>query len=96
MNIRTLSPAEDELTTALRYYENISFRTAENFIEDFQDCVERIRQFPTAWALITKTLRRCLFKKFEYSIIYTITPSEIIIICIMHNKQKPNYWLTRI
>ncbi|MFA5834741.1 MAG: type II toxin-antitoxin system RelE/ParE family toxin [Bacteroidota bacterium] len=96
MNIRTLLLAEDELTVALEYYENISIRTAEHFIDDFHDCVERIRQFPTAWAPITTTLRRCLFKKFEYSIIYTITPSEIIIICVMHNKQKPDYWLSRI
>lgn len=96
MNIRALSPAEDELAVTVHYYEKISKRTAEYFIDDFIDCVERIKQSPTAWKPITQSLRRCLFTKFEHSIIYKITPEEIIIVCVMHNKQKPEYWISRL
>lgn len=96
MTIRSHSNAESELTAALEYYQNISPKIARNFINDFEECLQRIQQFPTAWSPITPTLRRCHFKRFKYSIIYKIYTTEIFIVCVMHDKRKPGYWIERL
>jgi len=46
--------------------------------------------------LIDSTIRRCLIKRFPYSILYGINVDMIVIIAIAHLHRKPNYWQGRL
>ena len=35
-------------------------------------------------------------RRFPYSILYVIHNNEVIVVAVMHHKQKPNYWIERL
>ena len=87
--------ALQELFDATNYYTAQSPLIAEKFISDFEHAVSLIQRFPTAFPEKQKGFRRCLFRKFNYGLIYKIDPEQIIIVAVMNNFRAPNYWYKR-
>jgi len=48
------------------------------------------------WPEIDYETRRRVVRRFPYSILYRIHIDEIIIVAVMHQKQKPSYWIDRL
>ncbi len=53
-------------------------------------------EHPNTWPAIDYEIRRRVVRRFPYSILYRIDVDEIVIVAIMHQKQKPNYWIDRL
>lgn len=87
--------AVQELFDATKYYSSQSRTAAEKFIEDVEHAVILIQDHPEAFPDIGKGFRRCLFRKFNYSIIYKIDNDIVIITAVMNNSRKPEYWHRR-
>ena len=96
MKIRFLVPAEIEMLEAAAYYEMHVKSLGENFLDIVETAVTEIAEEPTIWMEIYQGIRRRLIRRFPYSILYSICDSEIVVVAIMHQKQKPNYWIGRI
>jgi len=94
--IRFLSPAEIEMLDAAAYYETSVPELGTDFISTIEIAVLDLSDDPEKWPMIGKEIRRRILPRFPYSILYKIDPEEIIIVAIMHQKRRPNYWINRL
>ena len=96
MKFRFLAPAETEMMEAAYYYEMQVERLGVNFLDIIETAVVEIAENPEVWPEFEQGLQRRLVRRFPYSILYGIHENEIIIVAIMHQKQKPRYWMDRL
>ena len=94
--IRFLSPAEIEMLDAAAYYETRVPELGTDFLSTIEIAVLDLSDDPGKWPMIGKEIRRPILPRFPYSILYKIDPEEIIIVAIMHQKRRPNYWTNRL
>lgn len=95
MNFRFHPKAEAEFNNAVDYYEEIRDRLGLEFAGEVGSAIERIVSFPLAWRFITKSSRRCLVNRFPFGVVYMIRENEVVILAVMHQSHKPNYWMDR-
>ena len=84
-----------EYSEAVQYYAEQRSEVAQMFINAIEDAVYRIRESPTRWAIVDEDVRRCLTRKFPYSILYTIEQDYILILAVTHCSREPRYWKSR-
>ncbi len=96
MNIRFLSPAQEELDDAVDWYNKQSAGLGQGFLDEIDRCVRRIVTFPLSGAEIEPSIRRCLLARFPYGITYGIDGQTIIVIAIAHLHREPRYWIDRL
>lgn len=96
MKFRFLSAAETELFEAAAYYEMQAQHLGENFLEIIEAAITEIIESPKMWPEIENGIRKRLVRRFPYSILYGLHDSEVVIVAIMHQRQKPRYWIERL
>lgn len=89
MILRYTDRARDDLEIAFRWYE--MQRRGLGF--DFLDCIESsiisILDFPELFPAIYLTFRRCVIRRFPFSIFYTIESDMVVVHSIFDNRQDP-------
>lgn len=96
MKFRFLTPAETEMMEAAAFYEMQVEKLGMNFIDIIETTVAEIAENPEIWPEIEKGIQRRLVRRFPYSILYAVHENEVIIVAVMHHKQKPRYWMGRL
>ncbi|MCP5050097.1 MAG: type II toxin-antitoxin system RelE/ParE family toxin [bacterium] len=97
MNYLFHPEAKKELKRAVKYYNKCGGGLGYIFLDEIQDTIQRIIQFPNSWSKLSEYTRRCLTRRFPYGIIYQIVDHEnILIIAVMHMSRKPDYWKNRL
>lgn len=96
MKIELLAAAESELEEAIEYYNQQSEGLGLEFAAEVKRTLERILQYPEAWAPLSKRTRRCRTKRFPYGVIYQIRSDKILVVAIMHLHRDPETWKLRI
>lgn len=66
MKFRFHPDAEVELNDAIDYYEACQEHLGVEFAREVYATIHRIRDFPSAWQLMSKTTRRCLTNRFPF------------------------------
>ncbi len=84
-----------EYAEAVEYYLHKNPKIAQAFIDAIEETIYRIRETPTRYSILDEDIRRCLTRKFPYSVLYTIEQDSILILAIMHSSRKPGYWKNR-
>ena len=87
--------ALQELDDATEYYELKVSGLGNRFKDEVKDAIRRIRDYPDAWAIEKKDVRRHLLHRFPYKILYSIEPDYIYVIAIAHCHRRPDYWIDR-
>ena len=82
MEIRFLEIAERELDEAVTYYNVESPGLGDEFLLQFLNAVERIRQYSEAWQRFSQNTRRCRVHRFPWGVIYQILESEILVVAV--------------
>ncbi|HEY9748888.1 MAG TPA: type II toxin-antitoxin system RelE/ParE family toxin [Allocoleopsis sp.] len=85
-----------EYSEAVQYYSGRRSELAQAFINAVEDAVYRVRESPTRWQVVDGNIRRCLTRRFPYSILYTIEEDYILILAVMHCNREPGYWKARL
>ena len=96
MVVRFLAPAQAELAEAVAYYDSQESGLGSQFAEEVKRIIERILQYPEAWALLSPRTRRCRTNKFPYGIIYQIRGDAVLIVAVMHLHREPTTWKSRL
>jgi hypothetical protein len=96
MEIIFLSPAKDELTEAISYYNIQSEGLGYEFAAEVKRTLERIVQYPEAWFKLSNRTHRCRTNRFPYGVIYQIREKTLLIVAVMHLSREPKTWKLRL
>jgi plasmid stabilization system protein ParE len=93
---RFLSPAEEEMTEAALFYESRSGGLGSDFLDDVQQAVDRLSDYPHSGEPIDSGLKRTLLHRFPFSLIYAVEQTGIVIVAVAHHGRAPGYWRSRV
>jgi toxin ParE1/3/4 len=88
--------AVEEFEQAVDYYTDISPHLAARFIQEIESRIELVKESPNRWKRVRFDVRTIYTHSFPYEVVYAIRPERILILAIMHQKRKPNYWQHRV
>jgi hypothetical protein len=94
--IKFLAPAKAEFLDAISYYNMQSEGLGYEFAAEVKKTIERIIQYPEAWAKLSKRTRRCRTNRFPYGVIYQIREEVLLIVAVMHMGREPHGWKSRL
>jgi plasmid stabilization system protein ParE len=87
--------AESEINEAADFYDARSPGLGSVFINEVENVVERISEFPEAAPLVRGRVRKRSVAKFPYSVVYSVRSEKIRILAVAHQKRRPFYWRGR-
>jgi plasmid stabilization system protein ParE len=87
--------AAEEAEAALEWYAARSSWAAAAFFSELEHAVDRVRDAPERWPRIAGRMRRYVFPRFPFSLVYRLTRTEIEVIAVAHHRRKPGYWRSR-
>jgi plasmid stabilization system protein ParE len=96
MNVRFLSLADREVAAAYQWYEQQSEGLGRTFLDELDRAVRLVRSYPLIAAQIEPDIRRFLFSRFPYSLIYGIDGETLVVIAVAHQHREPGYWADRL
>ncbi|MCM2359004.1 MAG: type II toxin-antitoxin system RelE/ParE family toxin [Geobacteraceae bacterium] len=88
--------AAEEFDEAVRYYEECQPGLGIEFAEEVYAAISCIRDYPNAWAPLSKNTRRCLVNRFPFGVVFQSTADSLRIIAIANLHRRPGYWRKRI
>jgi hypothetical protein len=87
--------AEDELLTAMSYLESRAKGLGRRFLDEVTRAENQIATFPQSGPEILPGIRKCLLRKFRYSLINSVEGNGAIVLAVSHHNRAPNYWVSR-
>ncbi len=96
MKVEFLDPAENELFEAIGYYNSESEGLGYELAAEVNRTIDRIIEYPNAWAPLSKRTRRCRTNRFPYGVIYQVRGDMILIAAVMHLHRDPESWKDRL
>jgi plasmid stabilization system protein ParE len=81
--------AVTELEAAHNWYEQQREGLGEAFLEELDAAVARIEANPEMFPHIRSDFRRCLTRRFPFSLIYTVESHRIVIHAVFDNRRNP-------
>ena len=92
-----LPAAEIEAADAIDWYGEKQIGLGDSFLKALEDAIAAIQRDPLAFPVVLgSSVRRALTQRFPYSIIYTVTGEEILIIAVFHSSRNPIIWRGRV
>ena len=95
MRLEIAEAALDEAEHARDHYAAVRDELGAAFAIELQQALDRIMSRPLAWASVDGRTRRCLMKRFPYSVVFRIEPDRVYVVAVMHQRQSPGYWRAR-
>lgn len=95
MKIRILSPAQDEIHSIIRYYDDQAVGLGLDFIEELDEAWDLIREHPEIGARYHGEIRCLFLRRFLFAVLYSIEPNETVVHAVAHQRRRPGYWKER-
>lgn len=96
MKIRFLKLADQEVDDAVMWYEEQAEALSRDFLDELDRVVRLVKIYPLMGTQIEPEIRRFLFTRFPYSLVYGIDQETIVVIAVAHQHREPRYWADRI
>jgi toxin ParE1/3/4 len=91
LKITLNSKADSDFENIFEYYDAISNKVADNFIDDIEACFRFLTENPLAGRQIEDSeIREWVLQNWPYVIPYKTSDNEIIILRIYHISRNPN------
>lgn len=88
--------ADAEFNEAIRYYEESEPGLGLELAEEVYSTIQRISEFPEAWASMSQNTRRCLVNRFPVGVIFQVKGGILHIIAVANLHRRPGYWKNRV
>lgn len=88
--------AEDELLNEIGYLELRAKGLGRRLDAEIRRAERLIAQFPESAAEIRPGIRKCILRKFRYSLIYSRENDSVLILAVAHHSRRPEYWVGRV
>lgn len=96
MNVRFLTLAQQEVDEAVVWFEERAEGKGLDFLDELDRVVRLVKTYPYASPEIEPEIRRCLFARFSYSLVYGLDHNTIVVIAVAHTHRAPDYWVDRL
>jgi plasmid stabilization system protein ParE len=96
VNVRFLTLAQQEIDEAVIWFDEQADGKGMDFLDELDRVVRLIKSYPFASTEIEAAIRRCLFARFPYALIYSIEQQTIVVIAVAHARRAPRYWVDRL
>ena len=87
--------AAEEMQAAAAYYAARAPGLGDTFLDEIEQGLRRMQQFPRLWPVYEGEYRRYLLQRFPYGLMYRIDPEKIFILAVAHLHRHPGYWKNR-
>jgi plasmid stabilization system protein ParE len=87
--------AEADVQAIYDWYESKQSQLGEEFLTALGQNLERIREQPELYPILYKNVRRALLRKFPYLVFFTVTPTRILVLAVLHASRDPAIWPRR-
>jgi toxin ParE1/3/4 len=78
------------------YREQAGISLSQSFFGEFEHSINKLLQHPSLGALWRgRGRRKYVMKHFPYSLVYTVSESEIRVLAVAHHSRRPGYWSRR-
>jgi plasmid stabilization system protein ParE len=94
--LRYHEAAEEELLNEIGYLELRAQGLGRRFFAEIRRTENRIVQFPESAQEIRPGIRKSILRTFQYSLIYSVEPEEILVLAVAHQRRRPGYWAGRL
>lgn len=95
MDVELHPEADIEFVEAAQRYESRVPGLGSSFIDEFEGLKELLRERPEIGMRISKPFCRAVFRKFPFSLIYSIEESFVWVVAVAHLSRRPGYWRKR-
>ncbi|MDZ7718644.1 MAG: type II toxin-antitoxin system RelE/ParE family toxin [Balneolaceae bacterium] len=96
MNLEYHPATVSDLNKAVRYYNKQRTGLGNELRTEIYKTIERIIENPYRYFVVDKNIRRCLVRRFPYSILFRVVGSDTIrILVIRHHRRHPDVGLSR-
>lgn len=89
MKIIYTDRAKQELARAFEWYESHQNSLGFEFLNAVETSISSFSSFPELYAVCYAQFRRCVIKRFPYSLFYTLEGQDVVIHAVFNNKQDP-------
>ena len=96
MRVEFATPASSEFLAAIDFYESKDARVGLEFIEDVEQAVRLIAEFPSIGSPAPSGTRRAHLRRFPYALVYHETSELIMVVAVQHHRRKPRFWEDRL
>jgi plasmid stabilization system protein ParE len=87
--------ALEEIADAAAWYDGRATGLSADFLRALDSTLASVRRNPRQYPVIRNDLRRALLRRFPYSVVYTATDEEIVVVARAHWRQDPRHWYKR-
>jgi plasmid stabilization system protein ParE len=96
--VRFHPDARAELLGAIRFYQNETAGLGRAMAGEVRSALRRISEFPESGSPdgTRDDLRRVFLDRFPFTVVYRIPDDGVEVLAVMHQRQRPDYWRTRI
>ncbi|OBS32025.1 hypothetical protein A9O67_10745 [Tepidimonas fonticaldi] len=88
--------ARAEMAEAKRFYEWQQRGLGAAFQHEAMVSARRILERPLAWQVEIDPVRRFVFNRFPYKMLYVVRGERIVVLAVAHQHRNPEYWIDRI
>lgn len=96
MNVKFLTLAQKEIDEAVVWFAEQGDGKGHDFLDELDRVVRLVKSYPLASTEIEPDIRRCLFARYPYSLIYGLEEQMIVVIAVAHSRRAPRYWIDRV
>ncbi len=93
VDVRFLPEADAQAAAA--WYRERSPRAAAKFVAALAAAVEQVADNPELFALMDERHRRCLLRRYPYSLVYRIEPDGVLVVAVAHSSRLSACWHER-
>jgi plasmid stabilization system protein ParE len=88
--------AESDIDFAYRWYEARSQDLGTRFLDEIEDCFDRVIVNPMSYPEVEAGIRRALPHAFPYLVFYTLEGDSLHVLAVIHAAQDPAYIAQRL
>jgi plasmid stabilization system protein ParE len=96
MSRRVVFLAEAEIAEAVDWHETRGKGLGADFMRSLEATVAAIQRVPTQYQIVKGQARRAVLRRFPYSVAYTASEHEIIVLACFHGRRDPRKLMERL
>jgi len=90
--LRVTARALRETQAAYDWYERQRPQLGAEFISVLDVELRAIRERPTSYPIVHRSVRRALLRRFPYAVFFDMSGTAVLVIAVLHAARDPRRW----